>query len=80
MPDSLVEQRAVGQVGDRVVERLVSQLLLERLALGDVTAIEHDAADVLVGTQVVEQDLEVAGAAVRRGEHAFHRLARRGRP
>ena len=31
-----------------VVERLVGELLLERLALADVAAVEHDAADVLV--------------------------------
>ena len=31
--DALVEQRPVGQVGDRIVEGLVGELLLERLAL-----------------------------------------------
>ena len=30
---ALVEQRSVGQMGDRVVEGLVGELLLERLAL-----------------------------------------------
>ncbi len=46
--DALREQGAVGQAGDAVVERLVGELLLERLALADVAAVEHDAADVLV--------------------------------
>ena len=62
--DALVEQRAVGQVGDRVVEGLVGELLLELLALGDVAAVEHDAADGVVVEQVGVQDLEVAQLAV----------------
>ena len=60
--DALVEQRAVGQVRDRVVERLVGELLLERLALADVAAVEHDAADRRVVEQVGVEDLEVAQA------------------
>ena len=35
---ALGEQRAVRQAGDRVVERLVGELLLEGLALADVAA------------------------------------------
>ena len=50
----------LAQVGDRVVERLVGELLLERLALADVAAVEDDAADVLVVEQVGVQDLELA--------------------
>ena len=38
----------VGESGHRVVERLVCQLLLERLPLAHVTAVEDDAPDVLV--------------------------------
>ena len=60
--DALVEQRAVGEMRDRVVERLVGELLLERLALGDVAAVEHDPADRAVAEQVGVQDLEVAQA------------------
>ena len=37
--DALAEQRAVGQAGDGIVEGLVRELLLERLALGDVAAL-----------------------------------------
>ena len=62
--DALVEQRAVGQVGDGVVEGLVGELLLELLALGDVAAVEDDAADGLVVEQVGVQDLEVTQLAV----------------
>ena len=57
--DALDEQRAVGEAGDRVVEGLVRELLLEGLALADVAAVEDDAADVLVVEQVRVQDLEL---------------------
>ena len=46
--DTIREQRSVGEAGHRVVERLVCQLLLERLPLAHVTAVEDDAPDVLV--------------------------------
>ena len=71
---ALVEQGAVGQVGDRVVEGLMGELLLKRLALADVAAVEHDAPHRAVLEQVVVQDLEVADAAVLVGEQAFDRL------
>ena len=60
--DALDEQRAVGEVGDGVVEGLVGELLLERLALADVAAVEHDAVDVLVVEQVGVEHLELAHA------------------
>ena len=41
LADALDEQRAVGEPGDRVVERLVGELGLERLALGDVAGVER---------------------------------------
>ena len=78
---ALAEQRAVGEVGHRVVERLVGELLLERLALADVAAVEDDAADVLVVEQVRVQDLELPDAAVAVAERALEdlRLAARVR-
>ena len=75
---ALVEQRAVGQMGDRIVEGLVGELLLERLALGDVAAVEHDPADRAVAEQVGVQDLEVAQAR-RPCARAGSRSPRRGR-
>ena len=42
----LDEHRAVGEPGDGVVEGLVRELGLERLALADVAGVEQDAADV----------------------------------
>ena len=61
--------------GHGVVERLVGELLLERLALADVAAVEHDAADVLVVEQVRVEDLELARAAVAVAQRALERLA-----
>ena len=72
--DALDEQRAVGQAGDRVVERLVGELALEGLALADVARVEDDAADVLVAGQVGEQDLELARGPVLVGQRALQRL------
>ena len=57
--DAVGEQRAVGELGDRIVERLVGELLLERLPLADVAAVEHDAADVLVVQEVGVLHLEL---------------------
>ena len=52
------EQLAVGQPGQRVVERLVGELLLEPLPVGDVAQRQHQAAHGRVGEQVVEGPLE----------------------
>ena len=64
VPDALVEQRAVGEIGDRIVERLVLELLLEGLALADVASVEHDAAHRLVLEQVGAEDLELPRRSV----------------
>ena len=81
MPHPLAEQRPVGQVGHRVVEGLVGELLLERLALADVAAVEDDAADVLVVEQIRVEDLELADAPVAVAQRALqHPRLRAGRP
>ena len=54
------EQRPVGEVGERVVERLMRELVLELLALGDVAGVEDDAGDVGVVEQARAEDLGVA--------------------
>jgi hypothetical protein len=48
----LLEQRAIGEAGERVVEGLVAQLVLERLALPDVAHAEQQALDGGVGEAV----------------------------
>ena len=57
--DAVEEQRPVRQAGERVVERLVAQLVLERAATGDVADREHDAVHVRVVEQVHADDLGV---------------------
>ena len=76
--DALDEQRAVGEVGDGVVEGLVGELLLERLALADVAAVEHDAVDVLVVEQVGVEDLELTHLAVLVAQAALEHLGAGG--
>ena len=69
--DAVGEERAVGEPGDRVVERLVRELVLERLALADVAAVQDDAADVLVVEQVGVLHLELQPRAVAVPERAL---------
>ena len=40
----VAEERAVGEAGERIVERLVGELLLQPLPLAHVAGVEHDAA------------------------------------
>jgi hypothetical protein len=46
------EQGAVGEPGERIVERAVEELLLEALALADVAQRQHDARHLRIGQQV----------------------------
>ena len=75
--DAVGEQRAVGEARDRVVERLVRELVLERLALADVAAVEDDAADVLVLQQVRVLNLELEPGAVAMPERALDHVGLR---
>ena len=54
---AVAEQRPVREVGDGVVERLVLQLLLELLALRDVTGVQDDPLHVWVMQQARPQGL-----------------------
>ena len=75
--DAVGEQRAVGEARDGVVERLVRELVLERLALADVAAVEDDAADVLVLEQVGVLHLELEPRAVAMPERALDHVGLR---
>ena len=46
--DAVAEQRLVGEAGQRVVERLVGQLVLEPAVLGDVAEAPDPADDLAV--------------------------------
>ena len=74
VPDALGEERPVGEPGDRVVEGLMRELFLERLALADVAAVEDDAADVLVAEQVRAVELELVRRAVAVDQRALDHL------
>ena len=67
------EQRAVGEPGERIVERLVGELLLQPLPLAHVAGVEHDALDRRVVQQVGRQDLGVEPRAVGLAEAPLHR-------
>ena len=54
----VLKEGAVRQAGERVVERLMRQLLLQRTPLGDVTHREHDASHARVIQQVAREHLE----------------------
>ena len=56
------EQRSVGKPGERVVERLVAQLVLERLAARDVAVVDDDAADRRVVEQVLRTTASMTSA------------------
>ena len=62
--DPVLEQGPVGQVGQRVVERLVHQLVLQLLALADVAGVEHQTADAGVVEQVGDGHLGLAQPTV----------------
>ena len=61
--EPVAEQGSVGQAGQRVVERLVGQLLLELVPLGDVVTGDHEAHQVLVD-HLGDHDVDVAGVPV----------------
>ncbi len=75
------EEQAVREPGERVVERLVGELLLERAPLRDIARGDDHPRDVRVVDQVVEDGLEVTdGAGLRaQPEIAGHGTARRGK-
>ena len=57
--DAVEEQRPVRQAGERIVEGLVAELVLERAATGDVADGEHDPVHVGVVEEVHADDLGV---------------------
>ena len=68
---ALREERTVGEPRHVVMERLMGELLLERLALADVAAVQDDAAHVLVLEEVGVLYLELKPGPVPVTEAAF---------
>ena len=71
MLDAVCEESAVRELGDGIVERLVRELLLERLALADISAVQDDAAHMLVLEQVCVLHLELEPGSVAMLERAL---------
>ena len=63
--DPIPEQHPVRQTGERVVERTVSELVLQFPLLGDIPQGEHDAAHRRVVAEVAGGDLDIEAAAIR---------------
>jgi len=61
---TIQEERAVGQSGQRVMEGLMTELLLEGTAIGDITTIADNGTDVGVAEEIGEDRLELAPASV----------------
>jgi hypothetical protein len=64
--DAIAEQRAIGEVRHRVVERLMRELLLECLAFADISRVEHDPLHVRIlqkaGPKRLHEDPRSVGA------------------
>ena len=77
---AVVEERAVGQLGERIVEGAVAELLLERPALVDVARGQHDAVHALVAEQVDGDGLDVAVGPVGAADPPLLLVRRTARP
>ena len=70
LPQTVAEQRAVGQSGQRIVQRLVLQRVGVRLALGDVAHCRDEEA-TRPDLRRVDQELEWKQARVLALAHGF---------
>src|SRR5215211_4333379 len=64
MFEALHEQRPVRQPGEQIVERLITELLYQGFAFGDVPGVDHHSPYSRVVEQVVYDMLKVAPRAV----------------
>ena len=71
MLDAVCEESSVRERGDWIVERLVCELLLERLPFADISAVQDDATNMLVLEQVCVLDFELEPGSVVMLERAF---------
>src|SRR6266567_2033970 len=62
--EPVVEEHAIGQAGERVVERLVGKAVFQLLALGDVADVEKEAANVGVVQKVRAYRFKVSPGAI----------------
>ena len=64
---TIAEQHAVGQAGQRVVQRLMAQVVFECLAFGDVVRVDDDAVHRGIGREVGHREIECAPFAAATG-------------
>src|SRR5215204_6065030 len=64
MFEAIHEQRPVRQPGERIVERLITELLYQGFAFGDVPGVDHHTPHSQVAEQVVYDMLKVAPRAI----------------
>jgi hypothetical protein len=62
--EMLGEEGPVGKAGQRIMERLVSQLVFDYPLIGHISAVEHHSADAWLVDQVRQHRLEPAQVAV----------------
>ncbi|MEZ5262905.1 MAG: hypothetical protein R2755_14305 [Acidimicrobiales bacterium] len=74
------QQHAVGEPGQRIVERLPDELALQRLALAHVADVQHQAGHVGIGQEVGGGDLHVEPVVVVVAQPAVDAGRRPGRP
>ena len=79
MGHAVAEEGPVRQAGERVVECLVLQLVLEALALGHVAIIEEDTPDRGIVGQVEADRVHPVPAAIRVAQPELGRLLRPAR-
>src|ERR1700722_16698477 len=74
VPDSLVEQRPIGEQGYRVVKGLMLELLFEGFPFADITAVEHDAVNNVVLEHIRVENLDLTDPSVAVAQRAVDHL------
>ena len=77
MGHPIPEQRAIGEAGERIVEGLVLELVLEPLALRHVAEVEDDASHRPVGEEVQADGVDPPPRSVGVPQPERRRLLRR---
>jgi len=76
----VLKERAVGQIGQRVVKSLMRKLRLEGFPLVDVARRHHDAGDVRVEQKIGGDALDVPPRAIGQGQAPLDGRGFVGRP
>ncbi len=77
LPEAVVEQRPIREVGQQIVERYLGQLLFEGLAHPDVSRGQHDLAHGRIVAQIGGDRLDLPPVASPIPETPFNRPGNR---